>query len=98
MQNESLVIKCKTKPLATTCKGSTGMFFFYTIHFSQGMFVFGTLLLEFPKFPFSTNSFNLLLICLIIDFWRKLLVMMCKIFYIVFFSEILTLLYFAHFS
>lgn len=59
--------------------------YFNTIHCSQGMCVFGILYLEFPQFPFSTSTFNLLLIRPTTYFWGKLLVRTCKIFYILVF-------------
>lgn len=45
---------------------------FNTIHCSQGISLFGTLKLKFPQsqFRFSTNSFNSLIIRLIINIWK----------------------------
>lgn len=45
---------------------------FNTFHCSQGISLFGTLKLKFPQsqFRFSTNSFNSLIIRLIINIWK----------------------------
>lgn len=43
------------------------------------MCVFRTLKLEFPQFPFNTNTYNLLLIKPLTNLWRNLLVATCKI-------------------